>query len=133
MGKIHDRFKQKRAWAVAETIDTSKMTTAESLKRVQSIVVPGHLNEMQSENYIKYQLKLKDLKKYKGRFDGLCNRRACLTQREVHWYNWGSYAFYCKDCARMLNRANYDVTVAIGKPDLCSLQTVESEKECYVI
>lgn len=38
----------------------------------------------------------------KGKFGGLCNRSCCL-RRESYWYNRGSYAYYCEDCARLIN------------------------------
>lgn len=40
--------------------------------------------------------------KTKGKFGGLCNRSCCL-RREAYWYNRGSYAYYCEDCARLIN------------------------------
>lgn len=41
----------------------------------------------------------------KGQFLGACNRSACLAP-DADWYNRGSYAFYCRSCALMLNHAN---------------------------
>lgn len=52
--------------------------------------------------------RLADLAKawgFKGRFGELCNRTQCLAPGAT-WYNRGSYAFYCADCARMLNHDN---------------------------
>lgn len=43
--------------------------------------------------------------KDKGQYNGHCNRSACLRPGAT-WYNRGSYAFYCEDCALMLNVAN---------------------------
>lgn len=34
----------------------------------------------------------------KGHYNGLCNRSACLAPGAT-WYNRGSYAFYCANCA----------------------------------
>lgn len=38
----------------------------------------------------------------KGMYGGLCNRSCCLS-REAYWYNRGSYAYYCENCARLIN------------------------------
>ncbi len=38
----------------------------------------------------------------KGRFGGLCNRSACL-RHEAYWWNRGSRAYYCQDCAHLIN------------------------------
>lgn len=35
----------------------------------------------------------------KGLKHGSCNRTRCQAPNAV-WYNYGSYAWYCKDCAR---------------------------------
>jgi hypothetical protein len=43
----------------------------------------------------------------KGRYGGRCNFTACADPTvPAKWYNRGSYAFYCEECAVMLNRAN---------------------------
>jgi hypothetical protein len=52
----------------------------------------------------------------KGKKAGSCNRTACQRPGAV-WWNRGSYAFYCGDCAHMLNRANRD----FPDGDLCVL------------
>lgn len=39
----------------------------------------------------------------KGKYGGLCNRSACL-RHEAYWWNRGSYAYYCQDCAALINR-----------------------------
>jgi hypothetical protein len=39
------------------------------------------------------------LKPNKGIEGGACNRRSCQAEPAL-WYNHGSYAWYCDDCAR---------------------------------
>jgi hypothetical protein len=56
------------------------------------------------------------LKADKGKMAGSCNRTACQEPGAV-WWNRGSYAYYCYDCSRMLNRANQD----FPEGDLCVL------------
>lgn len=41
----------------------------------------------------------------KGKEGGSCNRRRCQAAPAL-WYNHGSYAWYCADCARDIGRAN---------------------------
>jgi hypothetical protein len=38
----------------------------------------------------------------KGVKDGNCNRQAC-QQPGATWYNSGTYKYYCKACASMIN------------------------------
>lgn len=45
----------------------------------------------------------------KGKRDGACNRSAC-QRVPATWYNRGSLAYYCPDCADDLNRANAGFT-----------------------
>jgi hypothetical protein len=51
----------------------------------------------------------------KGDYLGLCNRSACLRPK-ADWYNVGSLAYYCEECARMINM---DGCRRYGHPDLC--------------
>lgn len=51
----------------------------------------------------------------KGDFEGLCNRSACLRPG-ANWWNVGSLAYYCKDCASMIN---LDGCRRFGHPDIC--------------
>ena len=41
--------------------------------------------------------------KTKGKYGGLCNRSCCL-RHEAYWWNRGSRAYYCEDCARLINQ-----------------------------
>lgn len=44
------------------------------------------------------------LKADKGLKDGSCNRRTCQAPGAT-WWNKGTGAYYCKDCARKINSA----------------------------
>ena len=46
------------------------------------------------------------MNKVKGRKNGLCNRSACQSPTNVVWYNTGSYAYYCEECAKLINDRN---------------------------
>ena len=39
----------------------------------------------------------------KGKYGGLCNRSACLAHN-AFWWNRGSRAYYCQDCAYLINK-----------------------------
>lgn len=72
------------------------------------------------------------LPKNKGQFNGSCNRRQCL-EPGASWYNRGSYAFYCEDCAHMLNHANRNDEFCKTAP-LCYLVTdAEQAEHLHVI
>lgn len=43
----------------------------------------------------------------KGLKDGRCNRTACGNHRGIVWYNRGSRAYYCGNCAWEINRYNF--------------------------
>jgi len=47
-----------------------------------------------------------ELKPDKGLLNGSCNRRACQKPGAT-WYNKWTYAHYCKDCARLINRSAF--------------------------
>ena len=44
-----------------------------------------------------------DEMKTKGKWGGLCNRSACLAHN-AFWWNRGSRAYYCQDCAHLINQ-----------------------------
>jgi len=50
----------------------------------------------------------------KGEKHGLCNRQACLKLGAT-WYNRGTQAYYCEECALWINQVNPDI-----QPPLCS-------------
>ena len=45
--------------------------------------------------------------KKKGQKNGHCNRMACQSPDNVVWYNSGTGAYYCPNCAQMINNACY--------------------------
>lgn len=44
----------------------------------------------------------------KGTFRGTCNVSSCKTGEPATWYNHGSYAYYCPQCAGRLNADPYN-------------------------
>lgn len=63
----------------------------------------------------------------KGRWNLLCNVTQCL-RTPATWYNRGSHAFYCEDCARMLNRVNArDAEELLGKGEKLCIQITTPE------
>jgi hypothetical protein len=59
-----------------------------------------------------------ELPEDKGKFEGSCNIRTCLAPN-ANWYNRGSLAYYCKSCARMLNRVNRNDPLVLKDGPLC--------------
>ena len=60
----------------------------------------------------------------KGKYLGLCNRSVCLKPGADYWNN-GSLAYYCANCAELLNRYNPDWP----KQPLCIHETFRQLKE----
>ena len=59
---------------------------------------PSHIRTVESE-----EVRMRS----KGQYGKRCNLTACQTPNApAYWYNRGSYAFYCEECARMLSRVN---------------------------
>lgn len=60
----------------------------------------------------------------KGIKGGRCNMTSCQTPNEpALWYNHGSLAYYCEECARILNEDPFNKIEAqrmFGHP-LCTL------------
>jgi hypothetical protein len=52
-------------------------------------------------------------KNNKGIKDGKCNLSSCKTNQPATWYNHGSYAYYCEECAIRLNTDPYNQRDAI--------------------
>lgn len=64
--------------------------------------------------------------KVKGQKNGLCNRRACQSPKDVIFYNKGTSKYYCYGCAVMINKFNPPdptsegiMRVFKGDPELC--------------
>lgn len=73
---------------------------------------------------------MEDKDSNKGKKGGRCNFTACLTPDEpATWYNFGSMAWYCSGCARMLNndRVNKQVAHEMFGHDLCTLNGEKPE------
>lgn len=51
----------------------------------------------------------------KGKYLGLCNRSACLAPGPT-WWNTGSRAYYCANCACMINE---DGCLRYREPQIC--------------
>lgn len=64
----------------------------------------------------------------KGLWNGSCNRGQCLRPG-AKWWNFGSHAYYCTQCAHMLNSDRFNFTDAqrTWGPGslLCELQPTE--------
>jgi len=56
----------------------------------------------------------------KGEYNGKCNRTACVSVTNVHWYNHSTQMYYCSSCASMINRANYHDAQRLFGHDLCT-------------
>ncbi len=91
MGTIHKRFKDK-ARRAAGFIDHARETRDDVVAALAAL---------------------------KGTYQGNCNRTACQSPGAV-WWNRGSYSWYCRECALMLNKDNAPwVMKDIGLPVLC--------------
>ncbi len=59
----------------------------------------------------------------KGRYHGACNRRDCMTEDDVEYYNFGTGSYYCGNCAHLLNEANPDTFGVYGVDQVCEKLT----------
>jgi hypothetical protein len=101
-------------------IPSSKTSLKQQLGRVkiakrQSFQSYGGYTEDQVRTRSMYEEPA--LKADKGKKAGSCNRRACQKPGAV-FYNRGSYAYYCGDCARLINDAYLG---DLGDEPLCSI------------
>lgn len=55
----------------------------------------------------------------KGLYGGSCNRSACQKPGAT-WYNHATHAYYCTQCASLLNRANADWAIDQYGHHLCT-------------
>jgi hypothetical protein len=119
MGKIYERIKAK-SMKLDNRQDGPGMTLAEALRLNRGVVLKA-----QAEG--KYE------GKFKGHYDGFCNRSACLSPDNVRFYNIGSYAFYCEDCAHLLNSTNRRFKdINDGEPYV-TYKTPEEAEKLHVI
>lgn len=83
------------------------------------------------ENGCVYPVDPEDFPDDKGVWDGACNRSACLKYPAL-WYNRGSYAFYCEECAHMLNDANKNDSFCRDAPLCYFIPTREGTEGLHV-
>jgi hypothetical protein len=55
----------------------------------------------------------------KGLFNGNCNRTAC-QKPEATWYNHSTKAYYCAECANLINLHNRPDAMRLFGHDLCT-------------
>ena len=121
MGKIHDKLKAKSQRQHTIMVDARIVSAikekagldANDTARRMSVFMQG-LDQVRADKtldtgtrHFAMQRLADEAKKLglKGRWNLLCNVTQCL-RTPATWYNRGSYAFYCPDCARDLNRVN---------------------------
>lgn len=51
----------------------------------------------------------------KGKKNGKCNRSCCLSPVDVVFYNKGSRAYYCPECAMIINDSNKNFSEIITR------------------
>ena len=54
-----------------------------------------------------------------GKYLGTCNRQSVQCKGIATWYNWARQAYYCAECAGLINRANPEAIAEIGH-QLCT-------------
>lgn len=151
MGKIHDRIKGKAQrlqtiavdarvmpalkpdMAAGQLTDTAKRMSAfmADLDRVRADRSLGT-----AERHHAMQCLADDAKELglKGRWNLLCNRTQCL-RTPATWYNRGSHAFYCADCARELNDDPFnrrDAEKLFGGPLCINIGSIEEAAGLHV-
>jgi len=76
---------------------------------------------------------MEQLAPLKGKKGGNCNVTRCQTFRSlcpdrIGWYNHSTRAYYCRHCARDINRANHRDAMERFGHELCTLEPVEDVK-----
>lgn len=66
--------------------------------------------------------------------NGECNRTACTGRRATYW-NTGTFGFYCRHCAFMINRGNEICIAIVRKPTVAeqvvmNMRTDEGRAVC---
>lgn len=56
----------------------------------------------------------------RGELGGLCNRQSCANL-DAQWFHLSTRRYYCRDCARQINRVNRSEALSLYGRDLCSL------------
>lgn len=62
----------------------------------------------------------------KGTFNGKCNRTACQKPGAIY-FNHSTRAYYCEECAEMINDMNRQDAYRLFGHDLCTLSKMPSE------
>ena len=57
---------------------------------------------------------------FKGLFGGECNRTACTVFGAV-WYNHSTRAYYCQQCAHLINEVNSKDAQRLYGHNLCTM------------
>lgn len=67
----------------------------------------GGIEEAKKAGYdrVEVEVVLHDKPSNKGKFNGICNRTVCFNHPAIY-YNSSTRAYYCKPCARAINKAN---------------------------
>jgi hypothetical protein len=149
MGKIYDRLKARSAAArvsapekataprdVRQTLPAEQLRTDDQplLRRMNALlsrldeVRTGRLGALDRHEIMQELAAEAKAVGLKGQWGALCNRTQCL-RKPATWYNRGSHAFYCTECARELNSANArDAEEMLGKGQrLCT--NIPSQEE----
>lgn len=115
---------------VSQNHDHLRMEPVDESKKPRPVETRVAPVQPRRENGCVYPVDPKDFPKDKGVWNGACNRSACLAYPAL-WYNRGSYAFYCEECAHMLNEVNRnDEFCRTGGP-LC--REIETEVEANTL
>lgn len=63
----------------------------------------------------------------KGKENGSCNRQACQAPNAIY-FNQSTERYYCRDCARDINRANRAESIRLyGNDKLCILKETSDD------
>lgn len=74
---------------------------------------------------------MSEVKPDKGKRGGACNMSRCQAQG-AWFYNRGSFAWYCRNCADLLNQANPEL-FADGKPMVIPVPENATDSEVAVL
>lgn len=151
MGTIHDRIKAKQAKRHTIAVDVRVMPVLASLTGKSKVtdtarrmsVFLAELDRVRRDHHLGVgerhdtMQRLADQAKglgLKGRWNLLCNRTQCL-RTPATWYNRGSHAFYCADCAHDLSNDPFnkrDAAQLYGGPLCVNIGTAEEAAELHV-
>jgi hypothetical protein len=119
MGKIHERFKSQATRQHTIMVDARVAQAAANQKpdtaRRMSVFM-ADLDRVRADRTLDTAARHFTMDRLaeearalglKGRWNLLCNRAQCL-RTPATWYNRGSYAFYCADCARDLSADRFN-------------------------